>query len=82
LGPNDYPSSAIDEEGAPATCGTTFKDCSDSDGGQLIGWRRGDLSKQSAPTSRKLEGALNVTEGSDLQLEKQALHTTSTDAGT
>jgi hypothetical protein len=29
-----------------------------------------------------LEGALNVTEGSDLQLEKQALHTTSTDAGT
>jgi hypothetical protein len=81
LDPNDYLSSATAEEGAPAICETTFKDCSDSNGGKSIGCRRGDRSKQPTSTSRRFERVSNVTDVSDMQLEKQNLHTTSTDAG-
>jgi hypothetical protein len=80
--PNDYSSSAIDEEGAPALRETTIRDWLDSDGGYSIGCRRGDRLKQSAATSRNFEFDSNVTDVSDLQLEKQELHSTSTDDGT
>jgi hypothetical protein len=80
--PNDYSSSAIDEEGAPALRETTVRECSYNNGGYSIGWRRGDPSKQSAATSRSFEFDSNITDISDLQLEKQDLHSTSTDAGT
>jgi hypothetical protein len=80
--PNDYSSSAIDEEGAPALRETTIRDCSDSDGGYSIGCRRGVCSKQSTATSRSFEFDSNVIDVSDLHLEKRLLHNTSTDAGT
>jgi hypothetical protein len=57
------------------------KNLLESDDGKSIGWRRGDRSKQSAPTSRRFEDASNVTNVSDLHVKKQDLHATSTDAG-
>jgi hypothetical protein len=78
---NGYSSSAIDEEGVPALRETTVQDCSNSDGGYSIGCRRGDPSKQFAAPSRSFEFDSNVTDVSDVQLEKQDLHSISTDAG-
>jgi hypothetical protein len=79
---NDYSSSEFDEQCARVLCETTVQDCLESDGGYSIGCRLGDPSKQDVPTFRRFEGASNVTDVSDSQLEKQRLHTTSTDAGT
>jgi hypothetical protein len=59
----------------------TFQDWSDSDGGKSIGRRRGDDLNQFVSTSRRLEGVSNVTDASDLHLEKRNSHTTSTDTG-
>jgi hypothetical protein len=78
---NDYSSSAIDEEGVPALRETTVQDRSDSDGGYLIGCKRGDSSKQFVATSRSFERGSKVTEISDLHLEKHLLQSISTDAG-
>jgi hypothetical protein len=80
--PNDYTSSAIDEESAPALRETTVWDCPDSDGGYSIEWRRNDPLKQSVTTSRSFEFDSNVTDVSNLHEEKHNLQSTSTDVGT
>jgi hypothetical protein len=58
--PNDYSSSAIDEEGAPALREATIQDCSDSDGGYSIGWRHSDPLNQFTATSRNFEFDSNI----------------------
>jgi hypothetical protein len=79
--PNDYSSSAVDEEGAPAIRETTFRDCSDNDDGYLMRLRHREHSKQSGSTSRSFEWDSNITDVSNMQCEKEYLHITSTDAG-
>jgi hypothetical protein len=79
--PCDYASSTIDESGARAIRETTLSDRSASVRGDSVGWKRSRRSTPSATTSRRFKCGSNVTNASDVQLEKQDVHNTAPYAG-